>query len=143
MGITLPPEPKPPKEYMDPPRGRGLVPPPLPERLPFYAENIHFSNMEVVSDTVPVSLTIGDTERVDFIRNISFSHCRFKSAAPPYTHCRRMDNVNDWSFNDVTFEISASSKGGTDSGSRTVKPDDFFSNVANFEFENVRFKFAE
>ena len=143
VGITLPPEPKPPKEYRDPPRGRGLVPPPLSERLPFYAENIHFSNMEVVSDTVPVSLTIGDTERVDFIRNISFSHCRFKSAAPPYAHCRRKDNVNDWSFNDVTFRISASPKGGTVPGSREWKPDDFFSNVSNFEFENVRVKFAE
>ena len=53
VGFTLPPEPPAPREYMDPPRGRGLVPPPLSERLPFYAENIHFSNMTIFGSRIP------------------------------------------------------------------------------------------
>ena len=105
VGFTLPPEPPAPKEYMDPPRGRGLVPPPLSERLPFYAENIHFSNMTVFGSRTPFEISIGDNQRVDYIRNISFSHCRFKSPNLPRVSFHERNNVRDWRFSDVVFEI--------------------------------------
>ena len=105
IGFTLPPEPPAPKEYMDPPRGRGLVPPPLSERLPFYAENIHFSNMTIYGSRAPLDISIGDNQRVDYIKNISFSHCRFKSPNLPRTRFHERNNVRDWCFSDVVFEI--------------------------------------
>ena len=105
VGFTLPPEPPAPREYMDPPRGRGLVPPPLSERLPFYAENIHFSNMTIFGSRIPFEISIGGNQRVDYIRNISFSHCRFKSPNLPRVSFHERNNVSDWRFSDVVFEI--------------------------------------
>ena len=105
VGFTLPPEPPAPREYMDPPRGRGLVPPPLSERLPFYAENIHFSNMTIFGSRIPFEISIGGNQRVDYIRNISFSHCRFKSPNLPHVSFHERNNVRDWRFSDVLFEI--------------------------------------
>ena len=105
VGFTLPPEPPAPREYMDPPRGRGLVPPPLSERLPFYAENIHFSNMTIFGSRIPFEISIGGNQRVDYIRNISLSHCRFKSPNLPRVSFHERNNVSDWRFSDVVFEI--------------------------------------
>jgi len=68
VGFTLPPEPPAPREYMDPPRGRGLVPPPLSERLPFYAENMHFSNMTIFGSRIPFEISIGGNQRVSILQ---------------------------------------------------------------------------
>ena len=133
VGFTLPQEPPAPKEYMDPPRGRGLVPPPPSERLPFYAENIHFSNMTISSYLYPIVITIGEGQRVDYIKNISFSHCRFKAPNPPRVKCRPQDNVNDWRFSDVTLDVLESNV-----GRKEFK--DLFPNTTGFEFCNVGVK---
>ena len=133
VGFTLPPEPPAPREYMDPPRGRGLVPPPLSERLPFYAENIHFSNMTVFGSRTPFEISIGGNQRVDYIRNISFSHCRFKSPNLPRVRCRPQDNVRDWRFSDVVFEIDEGAK-------KTAQ--EVFKDIKNAEFDNVKIVYA-
>jgi hypothetical protein len=136
IGFTLPPEPPAPKEYMDPPRGRGLVPPPLSSRLPFHAENIHFSNISIASDESPLLITVGRTERVAFMRGISFSHCTFRSGKPPYASCRVQDNVRDWRFDDVVFDVAAPGDESTDIGK-------CFPNTSGFRFSDVRLSFLD
>lgn len=133
VGFTLPPEPPAPREYMDPPRGRGLVPPPLSERLPFYAENIHFSNMTVFGSRTPFEISIGGNQRVDYIRNISFSHCRFKSPNLPRVSFLERNNVRDWRFSDVVFEIDEGAK-------KTAQ--EVFKDIKNAEFDNVKIVYA-
>ena len=133
VGFTLPPEPPAPREYMDPPRGRGLVPPPLSERLPFYAENIHFSNMTIFGSRIPFEISIGGNQRVDYIRNISFSHCRFKSPNLPHVSFHERNNVSDWRFSDVVFEIGEGAK-------KTAQ--EVFKNIKNAEFDNVKIVYA-
>lgn len=133
VGFTLPPEPPAPREYMDPPRGRGLVPPPLSERLPFYAENIHFSNMTVFGSRTPFEISIGGNQRVDYIRNISFSHCRFKSPNLPRVSFHDRNNVRDWRFSDVVFEIDEGAK-------KTAQ--EVFKDIKNAEFDNVKIVYA-
>ena len=133
VGFTLPPEPPAPREYMDPPRGRGLVPPPLSERLPFYAENIHFSNMTIYGSRAPLDISIGDNQRVDYIKNISFSHCRFKSPNLPRTRFHERNNVRDWRFSDVVFEIGEGAK-------KTAQ--EVFKGIKNAEFDNVKIVYA-
>ena len=133
VGFTLPPEPPAPREYMDPPRGRGLVPPPLSERLPFYAENIHFSNMTIYGSRAPLDISIGDNQRVDYIKNISFSHCRFKSPNLPRTRFHERNNVRDWRFSDVVFEIGEGAR-------KTAQ--EVFKGIKNAEFDNVKIVYA-
>ena len=93
------------EEYMDPPRGRGLVPPPQETIVPFSVENMRFSNMSISSFSAPLFIDIANTENVEFLKNISFSHCRFRSQQPPLFRVRPEDNVRDWRFSDVTFEV--------------------------------------
>ncbi|MBR4170298.1 MAG: hypothetical protein IKR48_01450, partial [Kiritimatiellae bacterium] len=140
IGFTLPPEPAPPNEYKDPPRGRGLVPPPLSSRLPFYAENLRFSNMSIICDQAPLGVIVGNTERVSFMKDITFSNCSFKSQKPPFCRCRSKDNVRNWRFSDVTFEIVNRPPLGINPNE--PKPEDFFKNVSNFEFYNVKYAFT-
>lgn len=103
VGFTVPDAPK--GEDMDPPRGRGLVPPPPESLLPFSAENIRFSNMDVVCDGALDLLSLGRTTPVAFLKNVSFSHCHFKLPGPPIVKFRPQDNVRDWRFDDVTFDV--------------------------------------
>ena len=131
VGFTFPGEPPPPAEYNDPPRGRGLVPPPLSKRLPFHAENIRFSNMSISGCQMAFSAFARGSERIDFIRNISFSHCRFSSPVPPRCEFRPKDNVSDWRFSDVVFEVS-----GKPAKLKSIK--EYFPNTSGFEFDNVK-----
>ncbi|MBR4651993.1 MAG: hypothetical protein IKO72_01410 [Kiritimatiellae bacterium] len=134
----LPPEPPPPGECVDPPRGRGLVPPPRSSRLPFSAENIRFSNMSIRSFEAPVFIDIGRTENVAFIRDVSFSHCRFKAQRPPVVNCRPEDGVSDWRFSDVVFEIAKPR--GQPSGPRSDRYAScgWFENVGGVVLDNVK-----
>ena len=137
LGIefVLPNLPDAPAEWRDPPRGRGLVPPPESELLPFSAENIRFSNLSISSRGAPLKVSVGGSERVAFIRDISFAHCRFTSRLPPTFACRPEDNVRDWRFSDVTFDIArprgqVGACGGV------------FENVRDFAFDNVRWNWT-
>ena len=126
VGFTVPRSPN--GEDMDPPRGRGLVPPPPETLLPFSAENIRFSNMTIFGSLSPFDISIGDDQRVDCIKDVSFSHCRFTSPNPPRTRVHERNNVRDWRFSDVTFEF----------GGKPLSPQDVFKDVANAEFFNVK-----
>ncbi len=105
IGFTVPSAPK--GEDMDPPRGRGLKPPPPESLVPFSAENFRFSNMSIASDLPSCLVAVGEsaTTPIAFIKDISFSHCRFKAPGVPRVRCRPQDNVRDWRFSDVVFEI--------------------------------------
>ncbi len=131
----LPSEPPPPAEWMDPPRGRGLVPPPRSSRLPFSVENMRFSNMSIESFEAPFFVDIGRTENVAFIKDISFSHCRFRAQRPPLMKIRPEDGVRDWRFSDVTFEI-AKPRGVAKPNSRWSGT--FFENAENIVLDNVK-----
>ena len=133
VGFTAPSEPAPPREWMDPPRGRGLVPPPPESLLPFSAENIRFSNMSVACDRSFDLVSLGNTTPVAFIRDVSFSHCRFTMPGPPRIACRPQDNVRDWRLSDVVFEFIAPLK-----GSSAPNPHDFLSGIADVDLDNVK-----
>ena len=120
--------------HIDPPRDRknGILPPPAGTVLPFSVENVHFSNMIMSSENAPVEVNIADTEKVDFIRNISFSNCRFTSGLPPVFRVRPQDNVRDWRFSDVTFTVKP------EMAHRKLRLEDLgFRNCRNFTFDNV------
>ena len=120
--------------HIDPPRDRknGILPPPEGTVLPFSVENVHFSNMIMSSENAPVEVNIADTEKVDFIRNISFSNCRFTSGLPPVFRVRPQDNVSDWRFSDVTFTVKP------EMAHRKLRLEDLgFRNCRNFTFDNV------
>jgi hypothetical protein len=140
----LPPEPPPPSEYMDPPRGRGLVPPPRSSRLPFSVENLRFSNMTIESFEAPFFIHIGRTENVAFIKDVTFSHCRFKAQRPPLMKMRPEDGVRDWRFSDVTFEI-AKPRGGAKLNNNWfgVAYGTFFENAENIVLDNVKWTWKE
>ena len=130
--FTLPPDNI---EYRsDPPRDRknGLLPPPSGTVFPYSAENIYFSDVIMVADNAPVKVSIGETERVDFIRNISFSNCRFTGGQPPIFYVRPQDNVRDWHFSNVTFTVDPKT-----AWYKTKIEDLMFRNCNNFTFENV------
>lgn len=130
--FVLPKMPDAPAEWRDPPRGRGLLPPPESERVPFSVENVRFSNLSIASRGAPITVAVGASERVAFLRGVSFSHCRFTSTRPPTFDCRPEDNVSGWRFSDVTFDI-ARPRGQTDARRGGV-----FENVRDFAFDNVR-----
>ena len=135
----LPAEPPPPAEWMDPPRGRGLVKPPLAARLPFSVENMRFSNMSINSYHAPFYIDVGRTERVACLKDISFSHCRFRAQQPPVFRCRPEDNVSGWRFSDVTFEI-AKPRGQQrpETGLGSGASAGWFENVRDVTMDNVR-----
>jgi len=100
--------------------------------LPFSVENVQFSNMIMCSDNAPIQVTIADTEQVDFIRNISFSNCRFTGGLPPIFRVRPQDNVRDWRFSDVTFTVEPKR------AHQKLRLEDLgFRNCRNFTFDNV------
>ena len=135
----LPPLPDAPAEYMDPPRGRGLVPPPASSIVPFAVENLRFSNMSINSFNAPLYVDIARTENVSFIKDITFSHCRFNAQQPPVFKCRPEDNVRDWRFSDVTFDISRPrGQQGASTGLWTGAANGLFENTRDFIFDNVR-----
>ena len=120
--------------HIDPPRDRknGILPPPAGTVLPFSVENVQFSNMIMCSDNAPIQVSIAATENVDFIRNISFSNCRFTSGLPPVFRVRPQDNVRDWRFSDVTFTVDPKM------AHQKLKFEDLgFRNCRNFTFDNV------
>ncbi|HRR35398.1 MAG TPA: glycosyl hydrolase family 28 protein [Kiritimatiellia bacterium] len=139
----LPPLPDPPREYMDPPRGRGVVPPPRDSIVPFSVENMRFSNMSINSFHAPFYVAIADTENVDFIKGISFAHCRFRAQRPPVVACRPEDNVRDWRFSDVVFEImKPRGTTGAETGVwGTTAGIAWFENVRNVTMDNVRWDY--
>ena len=125
VGFTVPSAPK--GIDTDPPRGNGIAAPPTETLLPFSAENVRFSNMSIACSTPMHLLALGVTTPVAYIKDISFSHCRFKSPSAPIVKCRPQDNVRDWCFSDVVFEFE-----GKES------PQQLFKGIENVELDNVK-----
>ena len=120
------------EEYMDPPRGRGLVPPPQESIAPFSVEDMHFSNMSLNCYDAPLFIDIANTENVEFLKDISFANCRFACQRAPVFHIRPEDHVSDWSFDNVEFAIrKPRGEPGGDSGP-------WFDNASGIAFNNVR-----
>ena len=126
----------------DPPRGTGIATPPLSERLPFSVENVRFSDFSIVSHYAPVSVKIGKSERVNFIRNITFERGAFHAHRQPVFDCRPEDGVSGWRFTDVSFDIEkprapvpTRSDYGVSGGERT-----FLENMTDVVLENVRWR---
>ncbi len=121
------------KFNIDPPRDEknGVLPPPEGTVLPFFAENISFSNMQIMSDNAPFCLQFADTEKVDYVRNISFSNCRFSCAQGPIIQVRPQDNVSNLRFSNVEFIIDK----------KRAKRSGFFDNCSDVTFDNVRWTY--
>ena len=129
VSFTVPNAPK--GEDKDPPRGRGIEAPPAESLLPFSAENIRFSNMDITCDRAPCLVVVGNsaTTPIAYMKNISFSHCRFKAPGVPCVRFRAEDNVRDWRFSDVVFES------GKDV---SLTPQEIFKDIKNVELDNVK-----
>ena len=131
VGFTVPSAPK--GIDNDPPRGNGIEAPPPETLLPFSAENVRFSNMSIECSRSMQLLALGETTPVAYIKDISFSHCRFKSPCAPVVKCRPQDGVQDWRFSDVVFEIGEGAK-------KTAQ--EVFKGIKNAEFDNVKIVYA-
>ena len=92
--------------------------------------------MRMDSVNAPIQVSIADTEKVDFIRNISFSNCRFTGGLPPVFECRPEDNVSSWRFSNVEFVIE---KGKAHQVPK--KNGGLFENCTDFTFDNVRWTY--
>ena len=131
------------KESIDPPRGRGVVPPAKEEIVPFSVENMRFSNMTINSFHAPLYVSVGRTENVAFLRDIEFSNCRFRAQRPPVLQFRPEDNVRDWRFSNVTFEIAKprGSAGGDFGVCGAGLANGWFENARDVVFDNVKWSF--
>lgn len=131
------------KEHIDPPRGRGVVPPAKGEIVPFSVENMRFSNMTIDSFHAPLYVSVGRSENVAFLRNIAFSNCRFRAQRPPVLQFRPEDNVRDWRFSNVTFEIAKprGSAGGDFGVGGAGLANGWFENARDVVFDNVKWSF--
>ncbi len=127
-------------ENIDPPRGRGVVPPKKGEILPFSVENVRFSNMDIVSFGTPIELRVARTEDVAFMRNVSFSNCRFRAQRAPVFGVRPEDNVSGWRFSNVAFEI-AKPRGESGAPSAGAFAGGWFENARDVTFDNVTWSF--
>jgi hypothetical protein len=138
--ILLPPMCAP--ENIDPPRGRGVVAPKKDEILPFSVENVRFSNMSINSFAAPLCVSIWGTENVAFLRDIAFSNCRFRAQRAPIFEFRPEDNVSNWRFSNVTFEIAKprDAYGRGDFPSAGVGGG-WFENARDVTFDNVKWSF--
>ena len=127
VSFTVPDAPK--GEDKDPPRGRGIESPPAESLLPFSAENIRFSNMDITCDNPVRLVAFGRTTSIAYVKDISFSHCRFKAPGAPFVKFRPEHGVRDWRFSDVVFV------GGDDA---KLTPQERFKDIRNAEFDNVK-----
>ena len=131
------------KEHIDPPRGRDVIAPAKSEIVPFSVENMRFSNMTINSFHSPFYISIGRTENVAFLKNITFSNCRFRAQRPPVLQFRPEDNVSDWRFSNVTFDIEKPS--GTPGGDFGVAgaglANGWFENARDIVFDNVKWNY--
>ncbi len=130
-------------EHIDPPRGRDVVPPAKSEIVPFSVENMRFSNMTINSYHAPLYISIGRSENVAFLKDITFSDCRFRAQRPPVLQFRPEDNVRDWRFSNVTFEIAKPR--GTVNGDFGVGgaglANGWFENACDIVFDNVKWSY--
>ncbi|MGN0851757.1 MAG: DUF6259 domain-containing protein, partial [Kiritimatiellia bacterium] len=131
------------KEHIDPPRGRGVVAPAKGEIVPFSVENMRFSNMTINSFHAPFYVSIGRSEEVAFLKGITFSDCRFRAQRPPVLQFRPEDNVRDWRFSNVTFDIEKprGSAGGDFGVGGAGLANGWFENARDIVFDNVKWNF--
>lgn len=59
--------------------GRGVPAPAKGEIVPFSVENMRFSNMTINSFHAPLYVSIGRSEDVAFLRDITFANCRYRA----------------------------------------------------------------
>ena len=132
------------RENIDPPRGRGVPAPAKGEIVPFSVENMRFSNMTINSFHAPLYVSIGRSEDVAFLRDITFANCRFRAQRPPVLQFRPEDGVRDWRFSNVTFEIAKPRglMGGGDFGVNGAGlANGWFENARDVVFDNVKWSF--
>ena len=122
-------------KHKDPPRGQGLVPPPPETLIPFYMKNVRFSNVHITCEDEPIWLKVDNGTPFQYMRDISFSDCSFRSGVPPHIECcakyrRRFSN---WRFSNVTFDFRRMK------WAKKPTASDIFRAVDGFEFINTRF----
>ena len=119
----------------DPARGHGIPLPDFPLK-PFAARNLRFDNMQINCFTAPFYIDIGASETVECIRDITFSNCRFTAQNPPRFRVRPEDNVSNWRFSNVEFEIVRPR------GALPPASGPWFENVKDVVFDNVKWSYV-
>ena len=118
----------------DPARGNGIPPPDFP-LAPFAAKDLRFDNMQINCFNSPFYIDIGSTEKVAYIKDITFSNCKFTSQLPPTFKCRPEDNVSGWRFSNVEFTIQKPR------GSLPPNTGLWFDNAKDITFDNVKWSY--
>ena len=96
--------------------------------VPFSLENLSIDHLRLTADTYPLLIDVGDNQRVDYIRNIRFSHCQFVAKRPPSFNYKPEHHVSDWRFLDCAFTITEPAK----------KNMCWFPHAEGIVFDNVR-----
>ena len=122
-------------KHKDPPRGQGLEPPPPETLIPFYMENVRFSNVHIACEDEPIWLKVDNGTPFQYMRDISFSDCTFRSGVPPHIECcaKHRGHFANWRFSNVTFDFRRMK------WAKKPTAADIFRAVDGFEFINTRF----
>ena len=119
----------------DPPRGQGLEPPPPETLIPFYAENIRFSNVHITCEDEPIWLRVDKGTPFQYMKDVSFSDCTFRSGFPPHVDvfAGHKGHFSNWRFHNVTFDFKRMRWAKKPSAA------DIFRAVDGFEFIDTKF----
>lgn len=136
IGFFYPGESSPMAKNIDPPRGNGLEPLPPESLIPFYAENLRFSNVNITCEHEPIWIRVDDDTPFQFMKDISFTSCSFRSSVPPHIECcaQHKGDFSNWRFADCTFDFKRMK------WAKSPVPEDIFRQVDGFEFVDTRFR---
>ena len=103
--------------------------------IPFYAENIRFSNVHITCDEEPIWLRVDKETPFQYMRGVSFADCTFRSGVPPHIECcaKHRGNFSNWRFHNTTFDFKRMKY------AKKPTAADLFRAVDGFEFINTRF----
>ena len=123
-----------PLHNIDPVRGNGVPLPDFP-LAPFAVKDLRFDNMQVNCFNSPFYIDIGASENVAYLKDVTFSNCRFTSQLPPTFRCRPEDHVSNWRFSNVEFNVQKPR------GSLPPNTGLWFDNAKDVVLDNVKWSY--
>ncbi len=120
------------------PGGQGLEPPPPETLIPFYAENIRFSNVHITCEDEPIWLRVDKWTPFQYMKDVSFSDCTFRSGFPPHVEvfAGHKGHFYNWRFHNVTFDFKRMR------WAKKLSAADIFRAVDGFEFIDTKFSLS-
>ena len=106
--------------------------------IPFYAENIRFSNVHIACEDEPIWLRVDKGTPFQYMKDVSFSDCTFRSGFPPHVEvfAGHKGHFYNWRFHNVTFDFKRMRWAKKPSAA------DIFRAVDGFEFIDTKFSLS-